>query len=479
MLSTLVALSMMLLPWAVGALSLYGLFRHKIKGSIASVCIVLGAGSYVGPISLAFGMTQALKMGFNPFTTWMLLPAGLLILAAWLLGGWRASVSRHDQMTELQNPPNDISRVAMTINAVLASTVCLIALWLLWEVGHNPLLAWDAVWRWGVDANQQITLARNETPAFVGNGTHPATVVQILAWGAFWASVIPSGSMMLSPWAFLYLGWVLVTLGVAYRLSGHWTLACIATLIVSSAPMIESHVALGGYADLWLASGLVFGLALVLGLDEKRELSTALVVGVVIIASSMWIKNNGILYVLIVLLALIFGAFLTGPRRALGWGAVGGLAAVLAWMLAFGIDLDLGILRLVYLPDEGLVGLNNRVGSLSEAGGLDILQNLWQAWWVSSSYGLGFSLMLVLLPLGLCVGLVRRDFVGVALTLGAIGFVVFFVLAQFVSAYFYEFATPETDTGLTRFSHALLWLVVMAGVAATGYAWRGRRQQAI
>ena len=50
------------------------------------------------------------------------------------------------------------------------------------------------------------------------------------------------------------------------------------------------------------------------------------------------------------------------------------------------------------------------------------------------------------------------------LLLGAWGMIAFLGLAQWVSEYFYFYAIPRDDTGLTRFSHPVHWLVVV-GVA--------------
>jgi hypothetical protein len=80
---------------------------------------------------------------------------------------------------------------------------------------------------------------------------------------------------------------------------------------------------------------------------------------------------------------------------------------------------------------------------------------------MASSYGVVFSAALMALPVATIVALIRKDRAGIVMLLGAWGLIVFLVLAQWVSEYFYLHATPYNDTGLTRFSHTVQWLVVV------------------
>ena len=463
MLSTVTAIAMGLLPPTMGALSLYGVFRRQCHQSWAAGLIAVGVGAYCGPVIMALMMSVALNHGLNPLTVWMVIPAMAVVGLGWGLGSWSVTTAHPTPLKE--SAPQPPTALVTGMNIALAAWLLLIVAWVCFEAAHRPVIAWDAVWGWGVHANTQISLALGASPALVDGTTHPVTVIQILTWGAYWAGQTPTKALLLSPWAGLYLGWVLVSLGLARRLGSHWTGALGVALVLASAPMVESHAVLGGYADLWLASGLVFGLAVVLGLSDTPSRLPAWAVGLAVIISAAWIKNNGLLYVAIVSLALLMAGALTGRHWRWGLAGVGVLAGALAWVLLAGLEVELAGVRLVYLPDEGVVGVNNRVGAMSEAGLDAIVHNLWQAWWASSSYGVVFGVALMVLPVAAVRGLMRRDFAAVSLALAAIGFVLFFALAQSASAYFYQFARPQFDTGLTRFSQALFWLAVMAGWA--------------
>jgi len=453
---------MTLAPWALGVAMLYGLLRESRTWRGAEHLVLIGAGAYVGYIILAALMYGLLYFELNPFSWRLWLAwAGILGVCA-VLGLWR---HRPDRAHWALVPPSAVSIGGGRARTVLAGLIGLwlagVALWMLWEVWHNPLMAWDAVWAWGIDTNQQLTVALSETPYMSVRATHPATLVMVSMWSAYWSGWSEHAILSLGPWGVLYLGTLLVTLGLMLALTGSRLLGMALNAMVMSAPMIEAHAALGGYAELWVMGGLVAGVGMLVGLSSEYKTPLVWVTALAVVLSVAALKNNSVIYSLIVLSAMVLAVLLTNRRAWLGYVAAAGALAGLAYGLIWGMSVDIGPLSAAYSPEAGTVRLGNRSSAFAQVSWAEIGHNLWQAWWMASSYGVVFSAALMALPVATIVALIRKDRAGIVMLLGAWGLIVFLVLAQWVSEYFYLHATPYNDTGLTRFSHTVQWLVVV------------------
>lgn len=461
--------AMMLLPWVLGTAMLYALLRELRTWRTAEHLILIGAGAYLGYITLAGLLFALLHFELSPFS-WRLPVAwaGVLGLCWGLgLGLWRR---RHGQMHWALAPPSvalvHSGRMHTVLTLVAGLWLAGLALWTAWEVWYNPLLAWDAVWSWGKYTNQQLTVAMSDEPFMsVPEWTvHPSTLVMVSMWSAYWSGWSEYAILSLAPWGMLYLGTLLVTLGVMLALTGSWLLAFAMTGMVMSAPMIESHAALGGYADLWVMGGLVAGVGVLTGIRSARKTLILWLIAVALVLSVAALKNNSVVYSAVVLLAIALAVLLTSRRAWLGYLASVGLLTWLAYSLIWGLSVDIGPLNATYSPEANTVRLGNRASALAQVSWAKIGHNLWQAWWMASSYGVVFSVALIALPVA--TALIRKDRVGLVILLGAWGLIVFLGLAQWVSEYFYLYATPHQDTGLTRFSHTLHWFVVVGVMIA-------------
>lgn len=463
--SMVLVITMNLLPWVLGTAMLYALLREPRAWHSAEHLVLIGAGAYLGYITLAGLLYALLHFELSPFS-WRLPVAWAGVLGlCWVLGLWRG---RHGQPHCVLAPPSealiDTSRVHNALTVVAGLWVAGLALWVVWEVCHNPLIGWDAVWVWGIQTNQQLTVALSDTPAMTVGGTHPATLVMVSMWSVYWSGWSAHAILGFAPWGVLYLGTLLVTLGLMLALTGSRLLAMVLTAMVMSAPMIESHAALGGYADLWVMGGLVAGAGVVIGIRSERKTPILWLTVLALVLSVATLKNNSMVFSAIVLLGVALAVLLTSRRAWLGYLASLGMLAGVAYLLTWGWSVDIGPLSAAYSPEAGTVRLGNRASALAQASWAEIGHNLWQAWWMASSYGVVFSAALIALPVATAVALIRKNRAGMVLLLGAWGMIAFLVLAQWVSEYFYLYATPGNDTGLTRFSHAVYWLVVV-GVA--------------
>lgn len=243
-------------PWLVGAASLR-LIRLPWLTSI-------GAGYLLGMILISLLLrlwsSLALPLELQPLLL-SLLGMGLIFSFA----------------TKLLSKPNPGQSTALNTSqrwliVLLFSLLVLRLLALGIEIAWRPLFAWDAWASWAVKAKvwffqQQIVpfvapeqwLQNTQNTSYTVIGTdYPITIPLLqfwvaMAWGDWQESIINS------PW------WLcMIALGCGFygqcRVAGaNPVTALIFTYLLLSLPLLNTHAALAGYADLWLAS--CYGLA--------------------------------------------------------------------------------------------------------------------------------------------------------------------------------------------------------------------------
>lgn len=460
--TTALVIAMTLAPWAFGVAMLYALLREPRSWRSAEHMILVGAGAYVGYIVLAGILFGLLHWGFSPLS-WRLPLVGLGILAVCILvGSWHR---RSDQARWTPAPPSmaliNGGRIGNALMLMISIWLAGLALWVLWEVWHNPVMAWDAVEVWGLHTQHQLITALSDQPHILGRSFHPETVVMITMWSAYWSLWSEHAILIFGPWGIQYLGTLLVTLGLMLTVTGSRLLAMVLTAVVMSAPMIESHAAMGGYADLWVLGGVAAGVGVLIGLRSEHKTPMVWLTALALVLSVAALKNNSVVYSTIVLLGWGLSVLLTSRRAWLGYVMFAGMLAGLAYGLTWGMSVDIGPLSAAYSPEAGTVRLGSRASAIAQVSWIEIGHNLWQAWSMASSYGVIFTVALLALPVATIAALIRKDRAAMVLLSGAWGLIAFLMLAQWISEYFYFYATPSNDTGLTRFSHAVYWLVVV------------------
>lgn len=472
---TVLSVMMILAPWVVGVGALYLLLRSP-KLELPQHLIILGAGSYVGYILLAGGIYIFLRLGVQPFS-WQALTVFALFAMLSLIGilyHVRSTIQFEAKGSTEKDNRGAFSHPVITLLGTfwLMGTIT----WVILEAWHNPIMAWDAVWVWGILADQQLASALSEQPAYTVGGTHPGTIALVMTWSAFWSNVGSSHALISGPWFVLYLGMVVMTLGLLYQVTRNRALAVWFTAMVMSAPLIESHTGLGGYADLWVMAGLVSGVCLLVGFVNNQCIPAAWFIAALVMISVTFLKNNSVVYTVIVLLGASLGVLLTGKRAHWGYVGMGLVGVGVAYVLIYGIAINLGPLQASYLPEAGQITLGNRRGGFAEVTATEVAYNLWYAWWMTSSFGLPFAIALTTLPIATVLALIAKDRVGSIFTLTAWGLIGFLVLAQF-SEYFLPSARPEFDTGLSRASHSVYWLSAMAVIIITTRAANRHRRK--
>jgi hypothetical protein len=133
------------------------------------------------------------------------------------------------------------------------------------------------------------------------------------------------------PWLVLWIGLLLGHYGQWRALGLCRTRAVIAVYVLGSLPLLSSHVALAGYADLWVAT--LFGFAVLAWLRwQERGERDQLILALICAAVLPLLKLEGMVWCLSLLAAIGFGA-LSRRRR---WRAAALAAAVLLVIVLVG-----------------------------------------------------------------------------------------------------------------------------------------------
>ncbi|MDQ5910364.1 MAG: hypothetical protein QG599_2460 [Pseudomonadota bacterium] len=229
----------------------------------------------------------------------------------------------------------------------------LLLIWLGWrlillaqEVWLRPLYPWDAWTTWGVRARVWSEL--RELVPFVSPEQWLAdasgSAYTLHAWQ------YPDAVSLLALWPTLaFGGWNesiahLPWLGAApalglgfYGQARLWGAAPLTALIfvwlLLSLPMLNTHVALAGYADLWLAA--VFGLAVGALLQWARTGDRWQgVLALLLALACPWLKREGLIWALLLIPA---ATVVWTPRRYWPWLGGGVLLTLILWWVSGGI----------------------------------------------------------------------------------------------------------------------------------------------
>lgn len=327
-------LAALLLPWLLGVTWLRARWLHPVNLNWPTL---LGYGYIAGALATTLVMRLLDLLGMRLSFTGIALTLVLLIaLGAWAGRGssWRGTGPDAHALTGWER-------------AAFAGLLALIAIRLAGlglEIAWQPLFPWDAWSQWATKARVWYELG------------HLAPFVPEDAWlhaggSAFWdrAPHYPPAIPLLQVWTSMGLGrwddalmnfpWLLaaVALGLAFygqaRLWGVAPLpAMLFTWFLLTLPMLDTHVALAGYADLFMAAA--YGLAAMAFCHWARTRGRWQgAMALLFAAGAMLVKQPGIAWALTLLPALWVAL---APRTGLVAAAVAGTLLIVALSFAQG-----------------------------------------------------------------------------------------------------------------------------------------------
>ena len=342
------------LPWLAASLLL---LRTWPAGALGRWPGVLGAGYFLG----MFGAVGILALMEAVWGGWHYGPTLMVLVVLAAAGMWLSRGALGKTGADRLDPEPGLTpwlRVALLVLIVLLA-VRLGGLLL--EVLLRPVYAWDAWYAWsyraraffehgGSDAMiSRGALLRGEDEGYHGGGMrHPPLVSMLQLWMALalgrWHE-----SLVNLPWFFAGLALGAAVFGYLRRLGAGLLLAVLGSYLVLSVPLLNVHMALGGYADLWVTGAFgIAALALVAGLEQRRW-QDAFVLLPLIVALPL-LKQAGMLFAAPLVLAALVGWLRPGSGLLLV-ALVGATIAALVWTTGIQFDLP-GLGRVIVEPGE-------------------------------------------------------------------------------------------------------------------------------
>jgi hypothetical protein len=331
------------LPWLLGLVWLRIGWRKAEKGVWP---LVFGYGYLLGLLITTFAMRLwdmiGLKQSFWPIVSLLSI---LLLLGLWVARRipWQDAKSALSNSTDEQKSPWQKLFFGLLVAALVIHFTDLVL-----EVLWRPLYPWDAWTTWAPRAHIWFTL--KDLVPFVDSASwlysfnkeiytipawdYPKTVSLIQLWI----------SLALEQWddSLINVPWLLcaVALGLAfYGQLRCWSLtplmSLLGTYLLLSLPLLNTHIALAGYADLWLATAYsLAGMAFLqwLRTSDPRQGWLALLFAL----ACPLLKREGLIWMLTFLPPLLIARL---SLKAMLLASAGGLIGLIVWYINGGISI--------------------------------------------------------------------------------------------------------------------------------------------
>lgn len=300
----------LLLPWLTGVLWLRVFWPEPMPGRWP---FLLGYGYLLGLI----GTTLLLHLQGLLIDSLSWLPTAVVLALSAMIASYVIRIQRPAAPS-----PRDAAAPRMPLWTKLA--IGLLVLWLALrfiglalEVWWQPLYPWDAWTTWAARArvwteletlvpfvSPRDWLADTSGAAYtVDAWTYPATVSLIAAWPALAIGSWNETAANL-PWLGCAIALALGFYGQA-RLWGVSPLTALVFLwLLMSLPLLNTHVALAGYADLWMATTLGFALMAFMQWARTRDRRQLILMLALVVTGAM-IKQEGAVWALLFIPAWI------------------------------------------------------------------------------------------------------------------------------------------------------------------------------
>lgn len=347
----------LLVPWLAGALWVRRLWPEAGPGRWA---LALGYGYWLGIAAATLLLLPLSILGLRP-AFWLIL--GLCLgVAVW---------AGRDLIRSKQRGAMDLSGLRSLLPrpapSELTSWRVLLAfalfLWIAWRlailalhVWYQPLFPWDAWTTWALRARvwselgQLIPFVAPEVWDVDRSGSYtleawryPPLVSLIALWP----------TLLLAGWdeTAANLPWVGAGLSLALGFYGQlrlWgvdrLLGLVGVWLLISLPLLDTHIALAGYADLWLAGALGLGLIAFLQwvrAADRRQLALCLILA----ATWPLIKLEGVAWLILLVLGFIVAKLRWG-RSQLAIGGLIALGLIALWLIGLRLTTPLGTIEL-------------------------------------------------------------------------------------------------------------------------------------
>jgi len=335
-----------LLPWLGGTFWLIFAESSFNKDSKANLFRQSGYGFFLGYAVLFLAIVTSNEVTGDVY--WPYLMVFVLLFA--VSGAIAVRLVSRQPDKRQKNTEDALSGPA---KALLAFAMLLMAIHVTFaavEIFTQPLYPWDAWLTWVYRAKAWF-LANGMVDMTSPAGWATAASADVYALGAWnyplFASVIPYwAALSLGHWSETLINVPVLFAGLAMAMALYGQcrehgLSVAASLVGSylflSIPLLGTHLALAGYADIWMAgfTGLGF-VALLRGLlipDDAGGSMFQRVLGLLMITFGAWVKNEGVVWLLSAMLVLMLVT--CRPRVPILFTVAAAVVVLLAYSLGF------------------------------------------------------------------------------------------------------------------------------------------------
>ena len=265
----------------------------------------LGQGYILGALALVWLINAWDAIGW-PFTYWPMLSVLLFLTVAVFAASRRAGYSEHPGL------PGVIQHTGIrwqhTVILILCAAMAAHLLFVAEELFLRPTFPWDA-WRGWEPKTIQFFGNRSLQAQVTTIGNHGEVSTHALLWMML-ATDSTHEPVLHVPWLLAYAALAATVYGYL-RARSTTLVATTGAYLVMSLPYLNTHVALAGYADIWLALAFTVGVMAVADCGRNRDYRQ-LVVALLMVVACLQAKRAGVGFAALLLALLIIKA---GPIR--------------------------------------------------------------------------------------------------------------------------------------------------------------------
>jgi hypothetical protein len=398
----------LLLPWLGGTLWLVFAESHLNCNTPPNRFRQAGYGFFVGFAVLFLAIITANEL--TGTVSWLGIMLFLFVFSA--SGGvavWRNRVTASSFHPVPQTP---LSTNMKILTVLMLALMAIHFIFMTVEVFTQPLYPWDAWLVWAYRAKAWF-LAGGMVD-FVSSAewlvTTSADTYSIDAWRyPLFASVMPYwAALSLGHWSETLINLPVLFAGLAIGLALYGqlreyglnvTISIIACYMLYSIPIFGTHIALAGYADIWMSGFVGLGLISVMTgaikHAETGKLSFPVILGYLMIGFGILVKNEGLVWFLAALLMLVVAT--CKPRIQ--------ILTVVITVALVSIGFALGFTH-IDIPLIGTLGFVNGEFIIPFFGGFVLeSHSVWRAYWENFFTMGNWNLLWILVAVGLFSGL--------------------------------------------------------------------------
>jgi len=465
----------LLLPWLGGTLWLaFADIQFNGSGQINRFRQV-GYGFFLGYAMLFIAIMVSNK--FSGTVNWPGLMFFLLLFSA--SGGFAVWQSRRPSTVQPSIVTAPMNTLVKTLMVIMILLMLIHLVFIAVQIFTQPVYPWDAWLAWVYRAKVWF-MAGGMVDIVAAADWATATSANIYTIDAWLYPLFPS---VIPYWAALSLGhWseTLVNLPVLFAglamgmaLYGQCrehglsiATSLITCYLLYSIPLLGTHLALAGYADIWMAGftglGFIAVMRAAIKRDDAGKSSFQMVLGLLMIGFGIWVKNEGAVWFLAALAMLILATCRPRvPILMLG-------TAILLALLAF----TLGITH-IEIPLIGNLGLVNDRLAIPFIGNFALEAHaVQQVYWENFIIMGSWNLLWVLVAASFMLGFKSpNQLTGYRARRTALSFILVFLATQiFIFGFTDQGMWADTYTAVNRlplhFIPALLFAVVVIAHAS-------------